>query len=268
MDSNAQSLAAFPTVLAVRDACRAGLPRVISNPFWKEHVSWTRFREKRLTVRGFLTFDRNARLRTYVYMAVALLWFAGYLQISSLVRIACEAIETASLPRLSSVTAGYQTQLQSKALQRELLSLYDTDKNGKINAGEAVRLRSETGLATDGLTCSVLKADFGALLAAAHDRHALPRQITTAVPGAYALSNRDLNRAVRRLGFQAGQAEYKRAHDEMWNEVNPYMAVQLASPSDYMKWETWERGGHRFYGSLKNIELFCTGRGGDVSLDW
>jgi len=200
-----------------------------------------------------MTCDLNARLRIYLYLSVLVYALLGFFLTSYLTRIACTAIETASLPTLTAKVAHYQQSVQIKALQHSLIGIYDVDKNGKLSATEAAKLRNETGLSADELTASSQVVDFNRLLSAAHDRHALPAKIIALIPSAYQLSNAELNRTVRRLNTKAGLQAYNQASDAMWKDVNIHLSLRLTPPRDFLKLETWQRGATHFFGDLYSL---------------
>ena len=248
---------------------RAGAAR-LARRFWnsdfrKRRISWTRFRGKRLTRRGFLSFDRNARLRTYVYLAIGAAYFistSGPGSVQSLVRIACTAIEEASLPRAVYCVMRYERAMQVCALRDALAAHYDANDDGRIGPPEARALTAETGLAPRDLMVSCTEGDLGKLLAACYRRHLLPNWITREVKGAYQLPPAALARALRRANYRKGLAEYEGQRAAMWAEADPYLTTpylttRYAEPGDYLKWETWRRGGERFYFTGKYLLIYA-----------
>jgi hypothetical protein len=226
------------------------LRRAWDRDFRKRRISWTRFREKRLTWRGFLSFDTNARIRTYVYLAILALQlrsFYGPDSIVSLVRIAIQAIEMAGLPATAYSVMMYQDAMEVHDLQQRLIVRYDTNRNRRIDAGEARILTRETGLAPCDLAISVRRGDLRRLLIASHRKHILPPRITSEVSGAYQMSANALLGALRRSNYQKGLNEYERQRAQMWKEVEPDLTYHYARPKDYVKWETWRRGLERLY---------------------
>jgi len=243
--------------------------RFWNSDFRKRRISWTRFREKRLTRRGFLSFDRNARLRTYVYLAIGAGYFLSHRawlatrpgSVQSLVRIACFAIEEASLPRAVYYVMRYERAMQVCALRDALAARYDANDDGRIGPPEARALTAETGLAPRDLMVSCTEGDLGKLLAASYRRHILPNRITREVKDAYELPPAALARALRRANYRKGLAEYEGQRAAMWAEADPYLTTpylttRYAEPGDYLKWETWRRGGERFYFTGKYLLIY------------
>lgn len=222
--------------------------------FRKRRISWTRFKEKRLTWKGFLTFDLNARIRTYVYLGIGFLCFAPFARpwtVANIHRVACQCIENASLPSLGWFTAYAEQCFQVTALRKSLIKHYDRDGDRKISPQEARRLNLETGLAANDLAAPCYEADFDRLLAAAHRRRLLPERITREVRDPYRLSPRTLARQLRRLNWEKGEKECQRQHEAMWRDADPYLDYRWARPGDYLKLATWRRGALRFcYGGL------------------
>jgi hypothetical protein len=230
------------------------LRRAWDSDLRRRYVSWTRFHEKRLTWRGFLSFDRNARIRTYLYLAVAALYLSSAIGPAStgrLVRIACEAIEMAGLPRLVYSTLNYEEAMDVAALQHAFTARYDVNRNARIDASEARRLTSETGLAAGDLAISCRKGDPAKLLTAAQQQRMLPSRIANRVKHPYSMTPRALLVTLRHLNYQKGIREYESARAEMWHEAEPDLTIRWARPRDYLKWETWRRGLGRFYGSAR-----------------
>jgi len=241
---------ALRRAILVWETARPLLRRVWDSDLRKRTISWTRFREKRLTLRGFLSFDRNARIRTYIYLAIAAAYlssFYGSASIVRLVRVACQAIEMAGLPQNVYSTMMYEKAVEVHALQQALIERYDANHDGRLEAREARALTKETGLAAADVKASCIDGDLDRLLAAAYAKHALPQQVTGAVPNAYATRPAAVARSLRRWNYQMGVNEYERQRAQMWREVNPDLTYRYAKPKDYLKWETWRRGLDRFY---------------------
>jgi len=220
----------------------------------RRYVSWTRFCAKRLTWHGFLSFDRNARIRTYLYLAVAASYLStaiGPTSIGRLTRVACEAIEMAGLPRLVYSTLTYEKAMDVAALQHAFTTRYDVNRNRRIDPTEARRLTGKTGLTASDLAVSCRKGDLAKLLTAAQQQRMLPSRIANRVKRPYSMKPRALLAALRHLNYQKGMKEYDRARAEMWHEAEPDLTVRWARPRDYLKWETWDRGLDRFSGSAR-----------------
>jgi hypothetical protein len=241
---------ALRRAILVWEAARPLLRRAWDSDFRKRYISWTRFREKRLTLRGFLSFDRNARIRTYIYLAIAAAYlgsFYGPSRIVQLVRIACQAIEMAGLPQNVYSTMMYEKAVEVHALQQALTARYDANHDGRLELREAQALTAGTGLAVAEVRASCIEGNLDRLLGAAYAKHALPQQVTDAVPNADALPPADVARSLRRWNYQMGVKEYERQRAQMWREVNPRLVYEYAKPRDYLKWVTWRRGLVRFY---------------------
>jgi hypothetical protein len=240
------------------ETTRPLLRRAWDSGFRKRTVSWTRFKEKRLTVRGFLSFDRNARIRTYIYLAIAAAYLSslyGPGSIVGLVRVACQAIEMAGLPQNVYSTMMYEKALEVHALQAALIGRYDANHNGRVEGREAQALTRETGLAVQDLTASCVAGNLDRLLTAAYAEHVLPQRVTGAVPNTYAMRPKALLRALRHRNYRMGVNEYERQRAQMWREVNPDLTYRYAKPRDYLKWATWRRGLDRFYSTGKYYVL-------------
>ncbi len=243
----------------------AGKTAALLRRFWhsefrKRRISWSRFREKRLTWRGFLTFDRNARLRTCIYLTILALNLAGWYGPASrpkLMRMACGGMEEATLPGRVFAVMGYERAMQVDALQDRLLAHYDADGDGRLNAREARRLTSETGLAPRDLAVSCVEGDLTRLVTAAHARRLLPERIIAVVEDAYELPPRIALRRLRRHNYDKALAEYERWRTAMWKEVEPHLTYRYAEAKDYLKWQTWRRGGERFYDTGKQLLMFA-----------
>ena len=226
----------------------------------KQAISWTKFREKRLTLRGFLSFDRNARLRTYVYLAILVAHLGalyGPVTIVGLVRIACQAIEMAGLPQNVYATMRYETAMEVSALRQGLTARYDVNRNGRLDPAKARTLAEQTGLAPGDLTASVVQSNLGKLLTASYDQQLLPKSITSRIPDAYEMKPGALLRALRRWNYEAGMAEYERQRTQMWREVDRHLAYGYAEPKDYLRWETWRRGLNQFYTTGRSLVSYA-----------
>ncbi|UCH33524.1 MAG: hypothetical protein JSV65_13250 [Armatimonadota bacterium] len=222
----------------------------------RRYISWTRFRDKRLTLKGFLSFDRNARIRTYLYLAVAAAYLGsafGSPSIVSLVRIACRAIEMAGLPGTVYSVMMYEKAMQVDALRDSLLAHYDADRNGKLEPGQARALTLATGLTAQDLTVSCAEGDFDRLLKAAHAQHVLPKTITREIEKPYDLKPDALLRALRHGNYEKGQAAYERQRAALWKEIEPDLTYRWGKPRDYLEWATWRTGIQRFYDTARQV---------------
>jgi hypothetical protein len=146
--------------------------------------------------------------------------------IRDLVVIAIKGIESAKLgPRR--YTDYYQFE-QKKRLQKHLLTHFDANRDGRLERGEAARLRRETGLGPQQVTGTGLRAELDPLLEANHKLKLVPADVT--------------GRTLRREALDRALAEMDRQHKESHAEIDPMMAMQYPGWRDYLKWGTWKRG--------------------------
>jgi hypothetical protein len=170
--------------------------------------------------------------------------------IRDLVVIAIKGIESAKLgPRR--YTDYYQFE-QKKRLQEHLLTHFDANNDGRLERGEAARLRRDTGLAPRQITGSGLRVELDPLLEANRKLKLVPETVTS--------------RQLRREALGRALAEMDRQHKESHAEIDPMMAMQYPGWRDYLKWGTWKRGldsfrGHIAYSEATNLGGYFAGIG-------
>lgn len=146
--------------------------------------------------------------------------------IRELVVIAIKGIETAK-PGPRRYADYYQFE-DKKRLQKHLLTHFDANRDGRLERGEAARLRKETGLAPRQVTGSGLRAELDPLLEANRKLKLVPAEVTSSV--------------LRREALDRALAEMDRQHKESHAEIDPMMAMPYPGWRDYLKWGTWKRG--------------------------
>lgn len=150
--------------------------------------------------------------------------------IRELVVIAIKGIESAKLgPRLYAQAYEFQ---ERKGLQNALRAKFDANRDGALNRAEAAKLRDETGLGRDAVTCSGLDADLDALVEASHKTGVLSRVVTGA--------------DIRRRALDAAVAEQEREHRELSRQIAPMLQATRTDAADWLQWETWVGGLDHF----------------------
>jgi uncharacterized membrane protein len=164
--------------------------------------------------------------------------------IRELVAIAIKGIETAK-PGPRRYVDYYQFE-DKKRLQKHLLTHFDANRDGRLERGEAARLRKETGLAPRQVTGSGLRVELDPLLEANRKLKLVPAKVTS--------------RGLRREALDRALAEMDRQHKESHAEIDPMMAMQYPGWRDYLKWGTWKRGLDRFRGGIWYLPGIGVGR--------
>ena len=146
--------------------------------------------------------------------------------IRDLVVIAIKGIESAKLGPERYARA-FQFE-QKKRLQKHLLTHFDANRDGRLERGEAARLRRDTGLGPRQVTGSGLRVELDPLLEANRKLKLVPAEVTS--------------RVLRREALDRALAEMDRQHRESHAEIDPMLAMQYPGWRDYLRWGTWKRG--------------------------
>ena len=158
--------------------------------------------------------------------------------IRELVVIAIKGIESAKAgPRRY---VDYYQFEDKKRLQKHLLTHFDANRDGRLERGEAARLRKETGLAPRQVTGSGLRAELDPLLEANRKLKLVPAEVTS--------------RELRREALKRALADVEREHDELWREMKPDLDMPYPGWRDYLTWATWKRGLDSFRSGLSYAE--------------
>ena len=170
--------------------------------------------------------------------------------IRDLVVIAIKGIESAK-PGPRRYTDYYQFE-QKKRLQKHLLTHFDANSDGRLERGEAARLRRDTGLGPRQVTGSGLRVELDPLLEANRKLKLVPAEVTS--------------RVLRREALDRALAEMDRQHKESHAEIDPMLAMQYPGWRDYLKWGTWKRGvdslrSHLAYSEGTNLGRYFAGMG-------
>ena len=174
-----------------------------------------------------------ARLCFLVLFGAHILNEAFFPLLPKLTRMAIDALDAASEPKLVNALARHRRIRVAEQLQVSLYCAADRNGDGVLDEAEQTRLE-EWGLNATELEKKSARADLTQLIEASHRAGLLPKSFTA--------------RDVRRDGRFAAVAEFEQIKKPYRIEISAMLkAWQLP---DYRRWETWERGINRFYEQL------------------
>ncbi len=180
------------------------------------------------------------RRRWFWVRLLFLLLFAAFIVneaffplLPKLTRMAMDALDAASEPRLVNVLARHRRIRAAKQLQVSLYCAADRNRDGALDEAEQTRLK-EWGLDATELEKKSVRADLTHLIEASHRAGLLPKSFTA--------------RDVRRDARFGALAEFEQIKKPYRIEINTMLKAW--EMPDYRSWETWKRGINRFHEQL------------------